>query len=63
MVEFEKPYFVIIHQTRAIRFALKKVDQILLREYLVYCVDDENSRDELKQKIHQTVAMFNKLDG
>lgn len=62
MVESDLPCFKIIHQTRAVRFALKKVDQILLEEYLVFCLGDEIQRDELKQEIHRAIAMFKKID-
>ncbi len=63
MVESDQPCFKIVHQTRAVRFALKKVDQILLEEYLVYCLGDEIKREGLQQEIHRAIAMFKKLDG
>lgn len=56
MVEEDEPCFKIIHQTRAVRFALKKVDQILLEEYLVYCLGGEIKNEELKQEIHKAMA-------
>jgi len=62
MAEADEPCFKIIHQTRAIRFALKKVDQTLLEEYLVYCLGSEIKNEELKQEIHRVVAMFKRID-
>ena len=57
-----QPCFKIIHQTRAVRFALRKVDQILLEDYMVYCLSDEIKRAGLQQEIHRAVAMFKRLD-
>lgn len=58
MVESDQPWFKIVHQTRAVRSALRKVDQILLEEYLVYCLGDEIKHDGLQQEIHRAIAMF-----
>lgn len=63
MIEADESVFKIIHQTRAVRFALKKIDQILLEEYLTYCVGDSIKSEELKQDIHRAVVMFKRLDG
>jgi len=63
MVEADETCFKIIHQTRAVRFALKKVDQILLEDYLIYCLGDEIKPEGLQQEIHRAIAMFKKLDG
>lgn len=63
MIESDQPCFKVIHQSRAVRFALKKIDQILLEEYLVYCLGDEIKREGLQQEIHRAIAMFKKLDG
>lgn len=63
MVETDQLCFKIIHQTRSVRFALKKIDQILLEEYLVYCLGDQIQREGLQQEIHRAIVMFKKLDG
>jgi len=63
MIESDHPCYKIVHQTRAVRFALKKIDQILLEEYLVYCLGDEIKRNGLRQEIHGVIAMLKKLDG
>ena len=63
MVESDESCFKIIHQTRAARFVLKKVDQILLEEYLIYCLGNMVKREELKQEIHRAIKMFKRIDG
>ena len=63
MVESDESCFKIIHQTRAVRFALKKIDQILLEEFLTYCLGDTVKREELQQEVHRAIAMFKRIDG
>ena len=62
MVEADEDCFKITHQTRAVRFALKKVDQILLEEYLFYYVGGEIKNEKLKQEIHRTIAMLKRTN-
>ncbi len=63
MIETDESCFKIIHQTRAVRFALKKIDQILLEEYLIYSLGDEIKNEQLKQEIRRAITMFRKLGG
>ena len=60
MVESDESCFMVIHQTRAVRLALKKVYQILLEEYLMYCLGNMVKREELQQEVHKTIKLFNK---
>lgn len=62
MVESDEPCLKIIHQTRAVRFALKKVDQIIIEEYLTCSLGDEIKSNLLQEEIHRTIEMFKKLE-
>jgi len=63
IVESGESCFKVIHQTRAVRLALKKVDQILLEEYLIYCLGNMVKREELQQETHKAIKMFKRIDG
>ncbi len=63
MVESDEPCLKIIHQTRSVRFSLKKVDQILIEGYLTYSLGDEIKSNGLQEEILKTITMYNKIEG
>jgi len=63
MVESDQQCFRVIHRTRVVRKALRKVDRVLLDEYLLRCLGSDVSKEELQQEIQRMVSALKKVEG
>lgn len=49
----------IIHQSRAVQTALKKMDMVIIDNHLHHCVIDQVKNGEEKKAVEELLALFN----
>jgi len=58
MIEDEKYCVDIVHQSRAVQNALKKLDSVIMEDHLKTCVIDQIKNNEEERTIEELMQLF-----